>query len=292
MFTSGVSTIDGSMVRLASARRRVRYSGGSCHPFRATRARLGANRLSFRGERFGPSLADRCVGVKREEDEMETSGFDSPWRHVVVRFVRSTCYEDPALALRAASVLSAEERQLLPHLEPAASRRDYLAAHALVRSMIAEMTGCSPERILIRKGKDGRSEALIPGAARGIGFSLSHADGIALCAVASGCSVGADVESERNVGFDPRGFAQMFCTRVELDELTALPAGERTERLLEIWTFREAMARATRPQFGVVSSEPHVAAVRLLPHHLATIAVVGAPAGHLVAVKFEEYRPR
>ncbi|HEX4826134.1 MAG TPA: 4'-phosphopantetheinyl transferase superfamily protein [Candidatus Polarisedimenticolaceae bacterium] len=222
---------------------------------------------------------------------MSTSGFDSPWRDVVVRFVRSACYEDPALALRAASLLSAEERQLLTRLEPDASRLDYLAAHALVRSMIAEMTGCPGEQLQIRTSKDGRSEALLPGAPRGIGFSLSHADGIALCAVASGCSVGADVESERNVGLDPRGFAQVFCTRVELDEISALPAVLRTERLLEIWTFKEAMARATRPRFGVVGSEPHIATVRLLPHHLATIAVVGAPPGHLVAVKFEEYRP-
>src|SRR5262249_30281765 len=155
---------------------------------------------------------------EREEMTMATSGFGSPWRDVVVRFVRSACYEDPELALRAASVLSAEERQILNRLEPAASRRDYLGAHALVRSMIAEMTGCPAERIAIRKGRDGRSEAIVPGAVRGIGFSLSYADGIALCAVASGCSVGADVESERNVGLDPRGFAQMFCTRVELDE--------------------------------------------------------------------------
>src|SRR5580765_7519404 len=119
--------------------------------------------------------------MEREEGAMKTSGFDSPWRDVVVRFVRSACYEDPALALRAASTLSAEERQLLAHLDPPGARLDYLAAHALVRSMIAEMTGCRNDRIQIRAGRDGRSEALIPGAARGLGFSLSHADGIALC---------------------------------------------------------------------------------------------------------------
>src|SRR5206468_11134888 len=82
--------------------------------------------------------------------------------------------------------------------------------------------------------------------ARHLRFSISHADGIALCAAAAaGCVVGADVESLRNVGPDPLGVAESVCSRREMDALAMLPAPARAERLLSIWTAKEAVAKAT-----------------------------------------------
>jgi 4'-phosphopantetheinyl transferase len=233
----------------------------------------------------------------RKEAAMLSCCFDPPrceTKDVVVRFVRSACYADPALAAHAAELLGSEERQLLARLEPEAARLDYLAAHALVRSVVAELADCDASEIEFKSGHHERPRAFSPQAAQSFGFSLSHADGIALCAVASECGVGADVESERNVGRYARGLAEGLCSSVERDELISMSPALRTERILSLWTLNEAMAKAIGSRNGETQRavQPHVASVRLLPHHLATIAVVGAPAGDFVSVQFEEYLPQ
>jgi len=228
-------------------------------------------------------MVNGCSNFPRRED-------------VVARFVRTSCYADPALAASALALLGAEERQLLAQLRPEPARLDYLAAHALFRSMIAEVSGCDASRIQVRASTRGRAETVRPRSAAVFGFSISHADGIALCAVARGCAVGADVESERQVDRDLRGMAERICSCRELDELRSLPPSLRTERLLRLFTLHEAMAKAVGSRSGAIvrpggELAQHVASVRLLPSHLATIVVVGAPEGEPVSVRFEEYMP-
>ncbi len=43
---------------------------------------------------------------------------------------------------------------------------------------------------------------------------------------------------------DPLGVAEVVCSRTETDVLRAAPASERAERLLSIWTLKEAIAKA------------------------------------------------
>jgi len=233
-----------------------------------------------------------------------------PPPEVVVRFVRTEVYEDAVLASRAREVLGADEGAALARLRPEAARRDYLAAHALARTMLAELAGSDPARLRFGCPPRGRPELVAPPAARHLHFSISHADGIALCAVAAGCVVGADVESLRNVGPDPLGVAASVCSRREMDALAMLPASARAERLLSIWTAKEAVAKATGLGFrlplpliavheesngppaesGTGAAEEktpwRLASFRLTPCHLAAVAVLAASSAH-VALRFE-----
>src|SRR5439155_1551412 len=91
----------------------------------------------------------------------------------------------------------------------------------------------------------GRPELIAPTSHPRLRFSLSHADGIALCAVTRGGAVGADVESLRHVGPDPLGVAATLCSERERETLLATPAPLRAERFLSLWTLKEAFAKAT-----------------------------------------------
>ncbi len=170
-----------------------------------------------------------------------------PQRDLCVRFVRTEPFAEPALASRAAAMLGVEEQRTIARLRPANARCDYLAAHALARTMLAERLGWAPERLRFRYSPRGRPELAIPlpsGAPR-LRFSLSHADGIALCAVAMDCAVGADVESLRNVGPDPLDVAAMVCCPRELAALRAAAPADQAEAFLLLWARKEAVAKAS-----------------------------------------------
>jgi len=239
----------------------------------------------------------------------------NPRREVVVRFVRAEAFEDAVLAARARRILAADEREALARLRPVAARRDYLAAHVLARRMLAELAGSDPTQLRILSSPRGRPELVAPQGGSPLSFSISHADGVGLCAVATGCAVGADVESLRNVGPDPLGVAETVCSTRERDALRALPASARAERLLSIWTLKEAVAKARGlgfyfplvhvtilhegggapavefdPELADDASRWRLAWLRLTPCHVAAVAVRAAR-GDEVGIRFEEDLP-
>lgn len=226
------------------------------------------------------------------------SGRGSSPREVLVRFVRTAVYDDRALAARARRVLGADELRILERLRAEGARRDYLAAHALRRRMLAEVAGSDPARLRFRATRQGCPRVIDPPGARRFSSSLSHADGIALCAVSEWRPVGADVESARNVGGDPMGVAALVCSRREEAVLRALPETERAERLLHLWTLKEAVAKATGLGIGAPLSRVVVgrgspwrlASWWLNPHHVAAVAVPGGGREEPVATRLEEER--
>ena len=202
-------------------------------------------------------------------------------REVLVRFVRTGIYDDTGTARSAWARLAPDERSALLRIHPPAAFRDSLAAHALARSMLARLAGCPPSQLRFQVGARGRPDPIAPPKARRLRISLSHADGIALCAVAAGVPVGADVESRRNVGPDPVGVAATICSSRERETLVALPPAERVDRFLELWTMKEAIAKAaghglTVPlhHLRVDDGSPWQVAIQwLTPDHLAAVAI-------------------
>ena len=215
-----------------------------------------------------------------------------------VRAWRSGCFRDPVVTAASVPVLSVAERATCARLPAGGARADYLAAHLLMRTMLADLTGDDPARIRFRRARGGRPRVVGPAAARGLRFSLSRADGIVLCAVAE-AAVGADVESARRVGADPLAVAETCCGEPELEALRALPPGRRVARLLDLWTLKEAIAKAIGPGVrhplaridcrldgdrpAVVFRDAAEAArwqlvsFRIPPHHVAAVAVRRGP---------------
>ena len=227
---------------------------------------------------------------------MPKNGSKRPQREVLVRYARTEAYENAVLGAQAVSVLGDEELRILARLRPPAARRDYLAAHALARTTLAEFAGCDPRRLRFHSWPFGRPEPVTQPGARPLSFSISHTDGLALCAVSAGCPVGADVESRRNVETDPLGVARRVCSEKERNALRALTASERVDRLLYLWTFKEAVAKVRGLGFclplnyiSVDDACPwQVTSSRLTTDHVASVAVLFPREGRPVAIRFEE----
>lgn len=229
-------------------------------------------------------------------------------REVFLGIVRSERLGGDAAGTPGPSLLAADERRRWARLRPEAARRDYLAAHLLSRMLAAHVLGVDPSAIRMRAAENRPPELVAPPGALRLGLSLSHADGIAICAVVSGCAVGVDVESLRNVGPDPIAMAETLCSEGEKAALLAVPASERLERFLSIWTAKEAVAKATGLGFrlpfaqltvaagsegergaqevdreiGFGASRWSLRALRLTSTHVAAVAVPAASGGVVV----------
>ena len=77
-------------------------------------------------------------------------------------------------------------------------------------------------------------------------FSIAHAPGALLCAVASGGELGCDVEAAaRGSGAVAERLSRRYYAPSERAAMEALPAGEpRRRRFLELWTLKEAYVKA------------------------------------------------
>lgn len=233
---------------------------------------------------------------------------------IIVRFVRTDAPADEARIAGIQRLLSDEERETVSRFRSARTRTDFAAAHALARTTVGELGDCDPRDLVFRPGKRGRLRVSRPWRARGIEFSLSHADGVALCAVTRECPIGADVESQRFLGRDPLGVAAAVCSEREHATLQSLPRSLRAERVLAVWTLKEAVAQAAGQgvqlslssisiedvptlgtgagAFGVSvqagdRSRWRLTSLRLAPHYVAAVAVPERVRNH-VSVRFEE----
>jgi 4'-phosphopantetheinyl transferase len=151
---------------------------------------------------------------------------------------------DEAEIHEALALLSQEERARHDRFVHARDRRDFAAAHALLRRVLSTYDDTSPaawafEATPAGKPRIARREAGGPG----LTFSLSHTRGFVACAVARGMDVGVDVESIDR-GADGREIARRYFSAAEAARLDACPDAERAARFVELWTLKEAYVKA------------------------------------------------
>jgi 4'-phosphopantetheinyl transferase len=146
--------------------------------------------------------------------------------------------------------LSPDERERHSRFRQADDRRDYAAAHALLRTLLSARHGGLPSRWQfvaepLGKPRVSDSEGHAPS------FSLSHCRGLVACAVADGIDLGIDVEAvDRQV--DVAEIAERHFSRAEAADVASRSGHDQTIRFIELWTLKEAFAKAT----GVGLSQP------------------------------------
>ena len=178
---------------------------------------------------------------------------------------------DPDVA-EAVALLDLRERERLEHLRFARDRRDYAAAHALLRTELSRYAGGAPEAWRFVQDARGKpAVADVPGAPA-LSFSLSHARGIVACAIAAGLPVGVDVEPiDRDV--HDMEIARRFFSTDETARLARM-AGEQERRthFFELWTLKEAYAKAVglglaQPWSTIAFEVDAARRVRFVPTH-------------------------
>jgi 4'-phosphopantetheinyl transferase len=141
-------------------------------------------------------------------------------------------------------LLSSEERKRHDRLSLARDKRDYTAAHALLRIALAAHTNTPAEQLLFGVNAYGKPY-LLPtgGSAEPPSFSLAHSRGLVACVIASGSAVGIDVEAV-DVSVRATEIARHFFSADEAAALKRCPVEERPSRFCELWTLKEALLKA------------------------------------------------
>ncbi|MEW2624650.1 4'-phosphopantetheinyl transferase superfamily protein [Streptomyces sp. NPDC048106] len=123
----------------------------------------------------------------------------------------------------------------------ASARARHTAAHGALRGLLGHALGLAPAEVPIRRGPLGKPE--LAGSDRSLCFSLAHARGHALVALATGRAVGVDLDHVRP-GFPLEAFVRRYFPAPEQDLLLARPPDERPLAFVELWTRKEALVKA------------------------------------------------
>jgi 4'-phosphopantetheinyl transferase len=158
---------------------------------------------------------------------------------------------DPAGLRAMRDILSDEERARADRFKFDVDRRDFVAAHALLRTALSRYAGAPPAQFRFEINAYGKPS--LPPTSDGWQawkFSVSHTDGLVACAIArnqtaigSDTEVGIDVERVRP-GINHRAIASRHFAPAERQWLDACADEDAAFRFLELWTLKEASLKA------------------------------------------------
>jgi 4'-phosphopantetheinyl transferase len=145
----------------------------------------------------------------------------------------------PDLALR----LTEGERLRAMALRHAADRQAYIAAHALLRTLICQLAGGQPAEWCILPEAGGKPRIVVKVGPAPLRFSLSHTHGLVAVAMTRRTEVGVDVERLRADALDPADADAFFSPR-EIAALLACPPQDRLAHAFAVWTLKEAFLKS------------------------------------------------
>jgi len=138
--------------------------------------------------------------------------------------------------------LSEDERDHAARFRFEPDRRRYIAAHGMLRCIVACYVAERPDQLRFRYQKYGRP-ALVGQRDRCLDFNVSHSGKLVLLAVARARNVGVDVEQIR-ADIDADKIAERFFSPDEVRMLRSLPGDERPQAFFRCWTRKEAYVKA------------------------------------------------
>ncbi|HEY9516777.1 MAG TPA: 4'-phosphopantetheinyl transferase superfamily protein [Gemmatimonadaceae bacterium] len=138
--------------------------------------------------------------------------------------------------------LSSDERERAARFAFAPDRARFIVAHGLLRTILAAYLDTTPSAIRFRTNEFGKPSVEGQSARCALHFNFSHSDGLALCAVARGRSLGVDVERVRPIP-SPEKIAERFFSRREYAALLSLPEAQRREAFYACWSRKEAYVK-------------------------------------------------
>lgn len=147
------------------------------------------------------------------------------------------------------TMLDAAEIARAERFRYAADRDVFIAAHALLRTMLSMATDLHPASWRYVTGIRGKP-AIAPGIGDGsLRFNISHTRGLVACALVHHLDVGLDVEAS------DRGHADYVtvCRSFSPDEarlVSEAPADLRRDLFFRLWTLKESFLKATGEGLG------------------------------------------
>jgi len=140
--------------------------------------------------------------------------------------------------------LSSDEAKRASRFHFPADRQRYVAARALLRTILAGYLEIDPKRVSFAYSQKEKPSLGPAHVGNEVTFNISHSGGIALLAFARKREIGIDVEQIRN-DFDVEAIARRFFSAHEQEQLAALPKEKRFDSFFRCWTRKEAYIKAT-----------------------------------------------
>jgi 4'-phosphopantetheinyl transferase len=134
-------------------------------------------------------------------------------------------------------LLNSRELERADRFRVANAARRFIAARAVLRTLLGAVTATDPVRIEFAYGERGKPS--VSGAPH---FNASDSGDTVVVAMASE-EVGVDVEGLRSLPNSDR-LARRICTPDEIEQLQAMPDKESGTALLRLWTYKEAALKA------------------------------------------------
>lgn len=160
--------------------------------------------------------------------------------HEVHIWFRSTESATAATVEAARVTLSADERLRADRFHFAEDCRDYTLAHDLLRRCLSSYRPVEPDAWDFQTDAAGkpflRSDSTLS-------FNLSHTRQLVACAIAAGDAVGIDAERTARM-LDAGAIAERYFSPFEAASLARCRDDALRVRFLELWTLKEAFAKA------------------------------------------------
>ncbi len=150
---------------------------------------------------------------------------------------------NPDIGRQCEALLSAPECRRLAAFRFERDRTLYLAAHALLRSVLSLYAPVSPAGWRFRSNPHGKPELDMPDRTYNLQFNLTHTPGLVACVVTNGPDCGIDVEGDLSAR-DIDGLARRMFAAPEIAVLNALQPSGRVRQFAHFWTLREAYSKA------------------------------------------------
>lgn len=140
-------------------------------------------------------------------------------------------------------ILTLDERLRAGRFHFQKDREGFIAARGILRRILGLYLEMPPDRIRFIYSQYGKPALSGDMSADSLRFNVSHAQEVALYAVASGRAVGLDIEHIRGdwAGVE---IAERFFSRDEVSALRFLPPHQQTEAFFNCWTRKEAYLKA------------------------------------------------
>jgi len=183
-----------------------------------------------------PSMTRSFDGSRYVEPDAVLEKFVDGWTQLVFLTDRDLPFE--ALS----EFLSEDERARLARMSSLNAAHQFIAGRWLLRTILAAVTGGTPEQVSLEYDLHGKPRMARPPAG-GIDFSLSHSGHLAVLALGRNGRVGVDIERIRPLS-DISRLARRILTAKELAGFEASPQEEQSRPLIAAWARKEAVLKA------------------------------------------------
>lgn len=157
----------------------------------------------------------------------------------------------PSRHAEAVACLDAAERARHDRFRVPEDRRDFAAAHELLRRVLSHYVDCTPDAWRFEPDAFGKPSLVAPRLSWPLQFNISHTRGHVACAVARGAAVGVDVETVDDA-CDHMALAFRYFGASEIDALASCSRERRAALFTSLWTLKEAYLKGV----GVGLSAP------------------------------------